>query len=821
MANSKKNQYILQSHFTDSDDMFRDACGNYWVKTRGFPEYGDTVSKRQTPRRTASGKRAKIPKTSFFKIVPRGQTLKTLEDAPYYQIENKIEIFGDKDIYGSIDAWVNFVKSKVKTRKTFYDLGAEIFIPLSMDQAASQNTSPGLAYKDTSFNYNYFARMYEVTTGNNSAPENILPDIYFFAKNQENPGLNEAFEAMTAGGQLNPGTVRAVKNTKMQSADPSYFDKFGRAQQSMNPNIRKKLLQKTSNLVFDTRSTDFLKVVKDLEPLFPMSVNIKFMSDSSNQFTEVLDDSKLSTSLMGYLALLPREPSSQVARALGINSTIMKRFAEQVSVSIDASAPPKVSVGDVAATTLDVFSWLNNLGSRNYSNNKKLTIFEDKDSRTSSKFEGFMNSIVFTGKLQTLIEQHQRSYLDISNGAKAYSETICYKIEKSLARGAPIQTVWMPNTNEIDLIEYIDTQVKYDKFYKYRITAYQFILGSEYQYMEVDFPEPYDKVEKKQIVPPNTGKISGVQKMVMKSQYKTGFSKNLVDTENQRREVDSEKFFKASLKVAVRPCVKIVELPFFEVSGKVIDDPPVPPHVEVIPYRGVNNKILFNMNTNVGEYWLDPVIFTENDQKVITELRRSKPRRKDGKIMYTTDDALSAFEIYRMEMPPEKIEDFTSSLRTVVQTDVNRRTVKKATSASFVDTLDPNKDYYYTFRAIDIHGKTSNPTDVYKIQLVDNDGAIYPLIEIYEIKENKPQKPVKSAKKLLNIEPILSQTLINFPKSKIGDGNSAKNVKSVFLGQENEPVFGERFKIRLISKQTGRKIDLNVNYNVVVDKKQK
>jgi len=820
MANSKKNLYILQSHFTDSDDKFRDACGSYWVKTRGFPEYGDTKSKRQTPRRTASGKRAKIAKTRFFKIVPRKQTRKILEGAPYYHIENHLEIFGDKDIYGSTDAWVKFVESKIKTRKTFYDLGAQVDVPMTIGQANSQNTSPGLVYKDTSFNYNYFARMYEITTGNNAAPENILPDIYFFAKNQENPGLNVAFEAMTAGGELNPGTVRAVKGTKKQAADPSYFNKFGEAQQRMNANKRKSLLEKTTNLVFDTRSTDFLKAVKDLEPLFPMSVNIKFMSDSKNQFTEVLDDSGLSTSLLSYLALLPRKPSQRVADNLGIRRTVMKRFAEEVLVSDDSSIPPRVSVGDISVRMLDVFSWVNKLGGVNYSNNKKLTIFEDENSRTSSKFEGFMNSIVFTGKLQTLIEQNQRSYLNITNGAKAYSETLCYKIEKSLSRGSPIQTVWMPNTNEIDLIEYIDTQVKYNKFYKYRITAYQFVVGSEYQYLEVDFPESYDKVKKKQVVPPNTGKVSGVQEMKMPSEYKTGFSKILVDTANQRREVDEGKFYKASVKVATRPCVKIIELPFFEVSGKVIDDPPVPPHIDVVPYRGVNNKLLFNMNTNVGEYWMDPVIFTENDQQVITEIRRVK-KRSDGKIMYSTDDALAAFEIYRMEMPPEKIEDFASSLRSIVQTDVNRKTIQKATSASFVDTLDPNKDYYYTFRAIDIHGKTSNPTDVYKVQLVDNDGAIYPLIEIYEIKENKPQKPAKSGKKLINIEPILSQTLIDFSKSQIGDGSTAKNVSSVFLGQENESVFGERFKIRLISKQTGRKIDLNVNYNVVVDKKQK
>ena len=820
MANSKKNLYILQSHFTDSDDKFRDVCGNYWVKTRGFPKYGDTTSRRETPRQTTSGERAMIEKVNFFKMVPRGQTLKQLEDAPYYQIENHIEIFGDKSIYGSTDAWVNFVRDSVKLKETFYDLGAEVFAPIAMEKVQSQNASQALLYKDVNFNYNYYARMYEITTSKVSR-ENILPDIYFFAKNQENPGLNEAFEALTAGGQLSPGDIRSVKGSKNKSKNPSYFDKFGEAQQRMDPNKKNALLEKATTMIFDTRSSDFFKIVRDLEDLFPMSVNIKFMSDSAKQFTEVLDDSKLSTSLLGYLALLPKSIPRATADVLGIKERNMKMFTEEIVATNTDSATPTVSVGDISITTIDLLAWVKKLGGVNYSDSKKLTIFEDEESRDMSKFESFMNSIIFIGKLQTLIEQHQRSYLDITDGAKAYSETLCYKIEKSLSRGSPIQTVWLPNTKEINLIEYIDTQVKYDKFYKYRITAYQFVLGSEYQYTEVDFPESYDKVEGGTLIPTNTGKVSGVQEMKTPSEFKSKFAKNLIDLEFERREVPEEKFYKSTIKVVVRPCIKIIELPFFEVSGKVIDAPPVPPHVDVIPYRGVNNKILFNLNTNVGEYWMDPVIFSENDQKVITEIQRIKHKREDGKILYTTDDAVAAFEIYRMKTPPEQIEDFAPNLRKILKTDVNKRTVQKASSASFVDKLNPNTNYYYTFRAIDIHGKVSNPTAIYKVQLVDNDGVIYPLMEIYEMEKLKPQKPAKTGKKLISIEPILSQTLINFRKSQIGDGSTANNVNSVFLGQESEPVFGERFKIRLISKQTGRKIDLNVNYNVQVDKKQK
>ena len=281
--------------------------------------------------------------------------------------------------------WVNFVKNKVKTRKTFYDLGAEIAIPMTMDQAASQNDTPGLVYKDTSFNYNYFARLYEINTSDNTAPENILPDVYMFAKNQENPGLNEAFEAMTAGGELNPGTVRAIKGTKNQTPDPYYFNMFGPAQRKMNKNKKDSLVKKTNNLIFDTESTDLFKAVKDLEPLFPMSVGIKFMSDSRNQFTEVLDDSKLSTSLMSYLALLPRKPSARESNLFGIRKSVMKRFAEDMPVSEGSSVPPRVSVGDVSVTLLDVFSWVKNIGGVNYSRNKNLTIFESEESSTSSK----------------------------------------------------------------------------------------------------------------------------------------------------------------------------------------------------------------------------------------------------------------------------------------------------------------------------------------------------------------------------------------------------------------------------------------------------
>ena len=35
----------------------------------------------------------------------------------------------------------------------------------------------------------------------------------------------------------------------------------------------------------------------------------------------------------------------------------------------------------------------------------------------------------------------------------------------------------------------------------------------------------------------------------------------------------------------------------------------------------------------------------------------------------------------------------------------------------------------------------------------------------------------------------------------------------VYLGGESEPIWGKKYKVRFISKSTGRKIDLNITYD--------
>ena len=66
----------------------------------------------------------------------------------------------------------------------------------------------------------------------------------------------------------------------------------------------------------------------------------------------------------------------------------------------------------------------------------------------------------------------------------------------------------------------------------------------------------------------------------------------------------------------------------------------------------------------------------------------------------------------------------------------------------------------------------------------------------------------------MHIVPRVTQGIFNEEASGLGpESASAVSAKSYSLGIEQESLWGKKFKIRFISKSTGRKIDLNVTYN--------
>ena len=111
-------------------------------------------------------------------------------------------------------------------------------------------------------------------------------------------------------------------------------------------------------------------------------------------------------------------------------------------------------------------------------------------------------------------------------------------------------------------------------------------------------------------------------------------------------------------------------------------------------------------------------------------------------------------------------------------------------------------------RSVDIHGHRSYPSPVYKIMMVNDSGAVYPLVEVVDMMPpTKPKMSSKEFKKFLQIVPSFPQSSIDYEGSNLL--TSAGNLTSSALGKGNGIVLGV-----VSPKLFGKKLDLNVTFKV-------
>jgi hypothetical protein len=244
----------------------------------------------------------------------------------------------------------------------------------------------------------------------------------------------------------------------------------------------------------------------------------------------------------------------------------------------------------------------------------------------------------------------------------------------------------------------------------------------------------------------------------------------------------------------------------------------------------VSNKVLFWLNGNVGDYWEEPIPILPTDD-FSTMLRfHGKDTNGDGEaneVNFRSDDHVTQFQIFRIEKRPKKYLDFSVAKPMLLVAD-------GATAASHIDTIEPNREYYYTFRAIDNHGNLSNPSSVYKIEIEKTNDDIYFYISIINMGLDPERQIAKPARRYIQIKAALGQTILNsselatvrsngdtdkFPLLLTGDGEmitprlEGDNIDKHLWGDASE---GRKFKIRLRSKQSGKKIDFNIQFRQTI-----
>ena len=833
MSISKAKTIVNIENFEQSADSARQVTNKYWTtdKNRAFPYFKkDDLDSDESVEVPVEIQIVKEPKWNA--------------SHPFYEIEQEISFRASSallvDSEDPATDWVTFVTQELFpdysetsdiASKIYHDYVFDVKVPYGEREMKDLSLVQNAYFADVKSVYNFYVEKYEKAMIETDLAEQLMPNLYSIkldaqvkrknVKDHKTKAVETDMSTLnTLMGEMPENYINIFQQKRDRTPDTyfeqkannqKYFEnilKFAKAAKEKDPEGVKNVISKFSKMGLTAGMVDQLAEFNERSSLYmlPMYASIDFKTDGSTVFAEVFRESDLQTSLMKYMM---RSDSAGAMKPMQVHESEEKIVQHLKTSNKKYETKPRRALlhKERSRPSIDVLSWWVSHQQGTTSADslplKEGVILDEAEHVSTSNnpyrtnLEKQISNMVFHNKFRKLITGYSRDYEDLLNGARAYSETLMYKIQKFVGnpRGAPIQTYYLCNSENTDIVNFIDTQVKYDNVYTYVISAYQIVLGTQYYYKNVKYG----------VTLSNTGR----------------------EVEEELSDVDKYDYY-ASAVAVVRPSVKIVEVPIFAETQRIVDTPPVAPNIDIVPYRAVNDRLLFNLNAGFDDYNIIPPILNKQDQRMYDKIRMNQKLHHDEPIRFKSDDPSSAFEVFRITRKPKSYLDFRGALRATVHTDVSAETIQKASAASYIERLKPNVKYYYMFRAIDIHGYLSNPTPVYEVELVDNAGNTFPIVKAIEFEPMIPYTNNKKMKKYLHIMPTILQSALNEERTGLIDdaGERAETAhvagNNIFIGKAEEDVWNKRFKIRLTSKQTGRKIDLNVgfSYKHVADEEQ-
>jgi len=401
---------------------------------------------------------------------------------------------------------------------------------------------------------------------------------------------------------------------------------------------------------------------------------------------------------------------------------------------------------------------------------------------------------------------------DIHSGKLAHQETLMYEIAKySISDDNTekyIQSIFLPITEKSQL-SYYDTQVLPFKNYFYKIFAHKAIVGTKYKAV------PYNHATN------NTADIPSLCYNVKPFLPPPDYNNNNPKASDTPKTNYAEFF--VGINYEIEPYVEVVRVPYYNVSAvnlavdkinysRIEDYPPLAPQINIVPFKGVNNKILIMLNNSIGQIEQYPKVLFEYEKKSVSDLALAQDRIPGDKLIYKSDDAQGTFSCFRVDNLFDSYEKLPKDTSIKLR-ELESNSIEK--NDSYIDFITPNQTYYYVFRFTDIHNKISNPTNIYKVRMEQPIlGSSYLTVEVVDIRDVQKKnhdlkfRTVKNMQKYLYVQPSFDQSVVtaepDIEKKFFKD-------TTVSLGDpECGSVFGKKFKIRISSKQTGKKIDINL-----------
>lgn len=637
----------------------------------------------------------------------------------------------------------------------------------------------------------------------------------------------------------------------------NYCQRYAEVYDSVSIDFLETMKNRFGSIFADITNQDIINRLNVFKDSYPMYIELLFSTSMQNSFLSFLEDSQLTLdSLVSFIndkILLERNAENDTVFANFQPYSTVESVESQVNeiqenyYTHDIESFIRSYVQELAAGKTEIQqNIVENSGNVTFLNISGASL-EDRSLIEPVNINQFLSIITSIPRFNDLMKSSIRSYQDVINGKLAKSEVLYFRIEKRDKFGNIIQNFYIPNIPDVSVQSFVDTQVKYNKEYVYQIFAGTVIYGTEYYYqgdlyhepvvilpadnnveiidgqttnsqdnrggsgprpgVEPDAVEAVDSIEAayeaqssnapvynrsapvKIGIPNQTANPAEQENFNIQTLANDAFVSSEISITEQVENPVSEYFLpEYTFDVYYKPALFLVEVEYSDnLTGLVVDYPPTPPIVEFKPIQDCQKNFYISFSPSVGTIKMAPTIIKESDNIYFAKILEQQ--KSDRLVTFRYQGDVANYEMYRLDYEPSSYEDFAKA-----------KFLNLTGTENFLyrETVEPNKTYYYTFRARDFHNGISNPSPIYEVKLYVNNGIENLDVKIFTFKTPKPIK-TKYFKKYLKIVPNLLQTTYSYFDDK--------------LGLMNESVYDQEFLLRVKSKHSGKVMDVIIKFN--------
>jgi len=439
------------------------------------------------------------------------------------------------------------------------------------------------------------------------------------------------------------------------------------------------------------------------------------------------------------------------------------------------------------------------------------------------------NAIMFAlSFLQNVKDSNITNWDSFYGDQKGYNEIIAYRIEKFVGEvssdsftNQPFQNFWFLNSSQKDIFEFIDNQVKLNKQYTYRVYSYVLASGIKYRYSNLlltrDLACGYtDDKYGLEFYNPNISNYNRENRLFDGTNFSTDFDDSAGGTYGTEAQIDSKYKYLADFNLTYEPSLKIIEVPLYSKTLTVTDNPPN--NLVVTPYYYMNDSqtVVFDFGYGTDSKTPVPTPISNTDESMREIMLFNNDKTGTDAIMDPSVSMPQTIEIYRLSTKPTMMTDFAPYLIDTIDLRMKENSQKSDKFATYTNQINTNTKYYYAFRVLNQNGIPGPVTEIYETELINDGGykfALFNTILEEEIEEKPMFEKSIGLKKIFQLQPNLDQ--VEFDTTNVDFTQPASTqIGNVNIGSSDDLVWNRTFKVRLTSKKTNKKIDLNITYKI-------